>query len=58
MEKVVFLDGAVYSQAVGFRARLLGLTAVDVGRDHEAKGGHLWAMEEEGKIDRSQEALS
>jgi hypothetical protein len=30
--------------------------AVDVARDHGAEGGHLWAMEEEGEINRYQEA--
>jgi hypothetical protein len=44
-----FPRGEVYSREAGFRAHLLGPTAVDVARDHGAEGGHLWAMEEEGE---------
>jgi hypothetical protein len=44
-----FPRGEVYSREAGFRAHLLGPTAVDVARDHGAEGGHLWAMKEEGE---------
>ena len=57
METAVFPDGEVYSRAAGFRAHLLGPTAADVVHGHGAEGGHLWAMGEEGEINRSQEAL-
>ena len=57
-ETAVFLDGVVYSRAAEFHEHLLGLTVVDVARDHGAEGGHLWAMEEGGEINRSQKALS
>jgi hypothetical protein len=51
-----FPGGEVYSRAAGFCAHLLGPMAVDVARDHGAEAGHLWAMEEEGEINRYQEA--